>query len=60
MIVGQRFVFIRDTQLEIYSSDGYEEVTNITKSDIKTVIMKYFNYDISPLESFIFNKKVNI
>lgn len=60
MVVGQRFLFIRDTQLEIYSSDGYEEVSNITKSDIKTVIMKYFNYDISPLESFIFNKKVNI
>jgi arylamine N-acetyltransferase len=60
MIVGQRFLFIRDTQLEIYSSDGYEEVNNITKSDIKTVIMKYFNYDISPLESFFINKKISI
>lgn len=60
MVVGQRFLFIRDTQLEIYSSDGYEEVSSITKSDIKTEIMKYFNYDISPLESFILNKKFNI
>ncbi|MDX1279583.1 arylamine N-acetyltransferase [Shewanella colwelliana] len=57
MIVEQRFLFIRDTRLEMYSSDGYEEVPNVTKSDIKAVIMKYFNYDISPLESFIFNKK---
>lgn len=61
MIVDQRFLFIRDTQLEIYSSDGYEVVPSVTKSDdIKAVIMKYFNYDISPLESFILNKKVSI
>ena len=58
MIVGQRFLFIRDTQLEIYSSNGYEEVPSVTKSDIKTVIMKYFRYDISPVETFIFNKKI--
>ncbi len=60
MVVGQRFLFIRDTLLEIYSSDGYEEVSSVTEGDIKTVIMKYFRYDISPLESFIANKKISI
>lgn len=58
MIVDQRFLFIRGTQLEIYSSDDYEEVPSVTRSDIKAVIMKYFRYDISPIESLILNKKL--
>lgn len=53
MISGRRFLFIRDTLLEIYSDAGYEEISSLTKIDIKTLIMKYFKYDISPLESFI-------
>ncbi|MDK9683168.1 hypothetical protein [Pseudoalteromonas shioyasakiensis] len=57
MIVGQRFLFIRDTRLEIYSDAGYEEISSLNKSDINTDIMTYFRYDISPLESFIVNKK---
>lgn len=51
MVVGQRFLFIRDTQLEIYSSSGYEEVPCISISDLQNVVMEYFGYDIKPLES---------
>lgn len=53
MVVGQRFLFIRDTRLEIYSSGGYEEVPNISISDLLNVVTKYFDYDIKPLESHI-------
>ena len=51
MVVGKRFLFIRDTQLEIYSNSGYEEVLNISISNLQDVIKKYFGYDIKPIES---------
>ncbi|PSW19069.1 hypothetical protein C9I94_24165 [Photobacterium swingsii] len=57
MIVGQRFLFIRGTQLEIYSSSGYEEVPNISISDLQNVVMEYFGYDIKLLESHVGYRK---
>lgn len=51
MVVGKRFLFIRDTQLEIYSNSGYEEVLNISMSNLRDAIKEYFGYDIKPLES---------
>ena len=51
MVVGKRFLFIRDTQLEIYSNSGYEEVLNISMSKLQEVVEEYFGYDIKPLES---------
>lgn len=51
MVVGKRFLFIRDTQLEVYSNSGYEEVLNISMHNLKDVIEEYFGYDIKPLES---------
>lgn len=51
MVVGKRFLFIRDTQLEIYSNSGYEEVLNISMSNLRDVIEGYFGYDIKPIES---------
>jgi arylamine N-acetyltransferase len=50
LIVGDRFLFIRDTQLEIYSSSGYEAVPNISINNLEDVIVEYFGYDIKPLE----------
>ena len=61
MVVGQRFLFIRDTRLEIYSSGGYEEVPDINISDLKRVLMEYFGYELKPLEShFVHTKPVSI
>ena len=51
MVVGKRFLSIRDTQLEIYSNSGYEEVLNISMSNLRDVIEGYFGYDIKPIES---------
>ena len=51
MVVGKRFLFIRDTQLEMYSNSGYEEMLNISMSNLQDVIEEYFGYDIKPLES---------
>ncbi|MFT5706036.1 MAG: arylamine N-acetyltransferase [Oceanospirillaceae bacterium] len=49
MVVGKRFLFIRDTRIEIYSNNGYEEVPNIDISDLANVITKYYDYDIKAL-----------
>jgi arylamine N-acetyltransferase len=46
MVVGERFLFIRDTQLEIYSSSCYEEIPNISMSNLQVIIDEYFSYDI--------------
>lgn len=51
MVVGKRFLFIRDTHLEIYSSSGYEEISNISIRNIKKVVLEYFGYDIKPIEA---------
>ena len=56
MVVGKRFLFIRDTQLEIYSNSGYEEVPNISRSNLRDVIEGYFGYDIKPIESQFSNR----
>lgn len=53
LIVGQRFLFIRGSRLEIYSNCGYEEVPCISISDLKNVIMEYFGYDINSLVSLL-------
>ena len=50
MVVGKRFLFIRDTQLEIYSNSGYEEVLNISMSNMRDVVEGCFGYDIKPIE----------
>lgn len=52
MVVGERFLFIRDTKIEIYSCSGYEEVLNISISNLQNVIGEYFGYDIKPLEYY--------
>jgi len=49
MVVGDRFLFVRGTRLEIYSHYGYEEISNINMKDLKSVIVKYFDYDITPI-----------
>jgi hypothetical protein len=49
MVVGERFLFIRDTKLEIYSFGSYKEVSDINMSNLQNLIDKYFNYDITPL-----------
>lgn len=51
LIVGQRFLFIRGSRLEIYSSSGYEEVPCINVSELQNVVMEYFGYDIDSLMS---------
>ena len=56
MVVGKRFLFIRDTQLEIYSNSGYEEVLNISMNNLQDVIEEYFGYDIKPIESQFSNR----
>ena len=56
MVVGKRFLFIRDTQLEIYSNSGYEEMLNISMNNLQDVIEEYFGYDIKPLESQFSNR----
>ncbi|WP_298809872.1 hypothetical protein [uncultured Psychrobacter sp.] len=56
MVVGKRFLFIRDTQLEIYSNSGYEEELNISMNNLQDVIEEYFGYDIKPLESQFSNR----
>jgi len=49
MIVEQQFLFIRDTQIEIYSSNGYDYVSKINTSDLQSILTKYFAYDIELL-----------
>lgn len=51
MVVGKRFLFIRDTKLEMYSDNGYEEMLNISMNNLQDVVEEYFGYDIKPLES---------
>jgi len=51
MIVDSRFLFIRGSRLEIYSKHGYEEVSDISASDLEKVLMKYFGFDIKPIQS---------
>ena len=46
MIVGDQFLFIRDTKLEVYSKGNYEEVTNIDRKSLRDTIKHYFSYDI--------------
>lgn len=48
MVVGERFLFIRDTQLEIYSSDSCEIVVGINMDNHYNMIDRYFGYDIRP------------
>jgi len=49
MVVGDRFLFVRDTQLEIYSHDGYEEISNIHMKNLESTIVNHFDYDIRPI-----------
>ncbi|WDP92402.1 MAG: arylamine N-acetyltransferase [Desulfobacter sp.] len=55
MVVDNRFLFIRDTHLEVYSSSVYEEVPNIDISNLEEVVAEYFGYDIKPLVAQITN-----
>ncbi|GHA62415.1 hypothetical protein ACFFLZ_09185 [Photobacterium aphoticum] len=55
MVVGHRFLFIRDTQLEIYSHSGYKEIHNVSKSNLSKFIKEHFDYDIKPIEFDIIN-----
>lgn len=50
MVVGQRFLFIRNTTLKIYGNNYYEEIPHINITNLRKVIMTYFNYDIAILE----------
>lgn len=50
MVVDQRFLFIRNTTLEIYSNNYYEEVPHINITDLKKIIMTYFKYDAVSLK----------
>ena len=49
MVVGERFLFIRDTKLEIYSNSGYEEIVNISLNNLEDILIEYFDYDIKPI-----------
>ncbi len=49
MVVGDRFLFIRDTKLEIYSNNGYEEIVNISLNNLEDILVEYFYYDIKPI-----------
>lgn len=49
MVIGKRFLFLRDTRLEIYSSDGYEEIPDINIRNLREIILTYFGYDIDSI-----------
>jgi len=51
MIVGPKFLFLRDTTLEIYSETGFERIDGIRASDIHDVIWRYYNIDINTIIS---------
>ncbi|MCK8045321.1 hypothetical protein MSG37_10505 [Shewanella sp. 1CM18E] len=53
MIIGQKFLFLRGTRLEIYSHKEYQEVTNVELDNLKYEIATHFDYDISPIERHI-------
>lgn len=51
MLVGESFLFIRDSRLEIYSPSSFEEISNITLGNLHKVTAEYFGYDIRPIIS---------
>ena len=50
LIVGERFLFLRGDQLEIYSDRGFELVKGIKKEYLSTVLREYFGYNIERLK----------
>ncbi|KKO46570.1 hypothetical protein WG68_04515 [Arsukibacterium ikkense] len=51
MIVDDRFLFIRDAVLSIYSKKNYEEVPNINQNNIALLVEQYFRFDINAILS---------
>ena len=49
LVVGDRFLFLRGTRLEIHSESGFEVVEGIEDCSIPSVIQQYFGYDVAPL-----------
>lgn len=48
MVVGDRFLFIRDTRLEVYTSErDYLRIQ--VSGNLRDFIQNYFNYDIGPI-----------
>ena len=49
-VVGDRFLFLRDDRLEIYSeTEAYREVTGVDQSQLRETIKRHFGFDISVL-----------
>jgi hypothetical protein len=47
MIIDGRFLFIRGSELEVYSSNGLLEVHNIPVENLRDLIEEYFEYDVN-------------
>lgn len=46
MIVEDKFMFVRDNKLFIYTSKGYSIIDGIMSSNIEYIIKKYFKYNL--------------
>ncbi|WP_075187695.1 hypothetical protein [Teredinibacter haidensis] len=55
MVVGESFLFIRNTQLEIYRDNGMEVIPNISRESLSTVVAEYFGYDLDPIMTRVCN-----
>lgn len=49
MVVGERFLFLRHTQLEIYEDHRNHILTGISQENLPYITRTYFHYDLQPL-----------
>ena len=49
LVIGERFLFLRGDQLEIYSDQGMQVVQGIEEPDASEVILRHFGFDVGPL-----------
>jgi arylamine N-acetyltransferase len=49
LVMGERFLFLRGDQLEIYSDHGMEIVEGIDEPDVPEIILRHFGFDVGSL-----------
>ncbi|MBV1888940.1 MAG: hypothetical protein KUG67_01705 [Proteobacteria bacterium] len=49
MVVGERFLFLRGTRLEIHSVDNFDVIEGIEGAEIPSILNRYFGYNVGSL-----------
>jgi arylamine N-acetyltransferase len=48
LVVGDRFLFLRGDQLQVYGEGSFEEVTGLALTDVPAALRQYFGFDVGP------------